>query len=151
MLTILITIVHVIMCLTLIAIVLLQSGKGANMGAAFGGGSNTLFGSTGPASFLNKVTTVAAIVFMITSFTLAIVSSRSDTSSKVLENVPTQQEQPAEQTTPASEEAPATAPDESSSSSEEAPATVPDETDPASEGAPTSEETQEEQESSTSE
>lgn len=98
MLTILVTIIHVIMCLILIAIVLLQSGKGASMGAAFGGGSNTLFGSTGPASFLNKVTTIAAIVFMITSFTLAIVSSRGGvSSSRVLDEIPTEETQPADQ------------------------------------------------------
>ena len=97
---IVVTILHVIMCLILIAIVLLQTGKGASMGAAFGGASNTLFGGAGPASFLNKITTVAAIVFMLTSFTLAIMSSRNTTSSKVLEAPQTQQEQPIEQTTP---------------------------------------------------
>ncbi len=118
---ILITIVHVIMCVILIAIVLFQSGKGANMGAAFGGGSNTLFGGTGPASFLNKMTTIAAIVFMITSFTLAIVSSRGKISSKVLENAPTQQDQPVEQTTPGSEEAP-----ESEETQEDEPSSTPE-------------------------
>jgi len=98
MIIIVITILHVIMCLILIAIVLLQSGKGASMGAAFGGASQTLFGGAGPASFLNKITTIAAIVFMLTSFTLAILSSRGTTSSKVLDAPQTQQEQPIEQT-----------------------------------------------------
>jgi preprotein translocase subunit SecG len=96
------TIVHVIMCLILIGIVLLQTGKGASMGAAFGGGSNTLFGAAGPASFLNKLTTVAAVVFMITSFTLAIVSSRQTSASRVLD-APVQQEESVnstEETTP---------------------------------------------------
>jgi preprotein translocase subunit SecG len=97
---IVITILHVIMCLILIAIVLLQTGKGASMGAAFGGASQTLFGGAGPASFLNKITTIAAIVFMLTSFTLAILSSRVTASSKVLDATETQQEQPMEQTTP---------------------------------------------------
>ena len=99
-------VLHVIMCLVLIAIVLLQSGKGASMGAAFGGASNTIFGGAGPASFLNKVTTIAAIMFMLTSFTLALMSSRGgDSSSKVLDAVPTQQTQPVEQTeTPVAEE-----------------------------------------------
>jgi preprotein translocase subunit SecG len=92
------------MCLILVAIVLLQTGKGASMGAAFGGASNTIFGGAGPASFLNKVTTIAAIAFMITSFTLAILSSRGGSSSKVLDAVPTEQTQPVEQTvTPAEE------------------------------------------------
>lgn len=108
---ILVTVLHTIMCLILIAIVLLQSGKGASMGAAFGGASNTLFGGAGPASFLNKITTIAAVVFMITSFTLAILSSQDGTASRVLESAPTEQTQPpaADETqTPTSEEAPET-------------------------------------------
>lgn len=103
---ILVTIVHVTMCLILIAIVLLQTGKGSNMGAAFGGASNTIFGGAGPSSFLNKVTTVAAIAFMVTSFTLAILSSRGGSSSKVLDATPV------EQTQPAAEEQPETTPTE---------------------------------------
>lgn len=99
-----VTILHIIMCLILIAIVLLQTGKGASMGAAFGGASNTLFGGAGPASFLNKITTIAAVVFMLTSFTLAILSNRGTTSSTVLDATQTQQEQPMEQSTPTSEE-----------------------------------------------
>lgn len=68
------------------------------MGAAFGGASNTIFGGAGPASFLNKVTTVAAIAFMLTSFTLAILSSRGGgSSSKVLDATPVEQTQPAEE------------------------------------------------------
>ena len=100
MFVILVTIFHVIMCLVLIAIVLLQTGKGANMGAAFGGASNTIFGGAGPASFLNKVTTVAAIAFMLTSFTLAVLSSRGGSSSKVLDATPVQQTQPAAEEQP---------------------------------------------------
>jgi preprotein translocase subunit SecG len=114
------------MCLILIAIVLLQSGKGASMGAAFGGGSNTLFGSTGPASFLNKVTTIAAVVFMITSFTLAIVSSKGGETSKVLENTPVQQEQPAEQSAAESEEV-SPEEEETTPSNQEAPEADPSE------------------------
>ncbi|OGW36871.1 MAG: preprotein translocase subunit SecG [Nitrospirae bacterium RBG_13_39_12] len=69
--------VHIIVCLMLIAIVLLQSGKGAELGAAFGGGSsNTLFGSRGAATFMNKMTTIAAVVFMITSLSLAVVTAK---------------------------------------------------------------------------
>jgi len=73
---ILILIIHVFVCFFLISIVLLQSGKGAELGAAFGGSSQTLFGSRGAATFLNKMTTVAAIVFMITSLTLAVMTAK---------------------------------------------------------------------------
>jgi preprotein translocase subunit SecG len=75
--TVLIVLIHVVVCIALILVVLLQAGKGADMGAAFGGGSSqTLFGSTGASSFLSKVTTGAAIIFMLTSLTLAYVSGR---------------------------------------------------------------------------
>ncbi|MEK6589314.1 MAG: preprotein translocase subunit SecG [Nitrospinota bacterium] len=75
MVTILI-IIHVMVGLSLILIVLLQSGKGANIGAAFGGSSQTLFGSRGPQSFLGRLTTIIAIVFMATSLSLAVLSSK---------------------------------------------------------------------------
>jgi preprotein translocase subunit SecG len=69
---ILLTIIHVIVCIALILIVLLQTGKGADMGAAFGGGSSqTLFGSSGASTFLGKATTIVAVVFMVTSVGLA--------------------------------------------------------------------------------
>jgi preprotein translocase subunit SecG len=72
---ILLIIIHVVVCIALIMIVLLQTGKGADMGAAFGGGaSQTLFGSSGASTFLSKATTGAAIVFMITSLALAYIS-----------------------------------------------------------------------------
>lgn len=76
MTTILLTI-HVMVCLFLILVVLLQSGKGAQMGAVFGGSSQTIFGSRGAATFLSKVTTVMAIIFMLTSLTLAIFAARA--------------------------------------------------------------------------
>lgn len=70
-------IVHIIVAVTLILIVLLQTGKGSSVGAAFGGGSSgTVFGSRGPAPFLSKITAVAAIVFMLTSLSLSIISSQ---------------------------------------------------------------------------
>ncbi len=73
----LLIVIHIAVCFILIAIVLLQSGKGAELGAAFGGGSShTLFGSRGAATFLNKMTTFAAILFMITSLTLAVVTAK---------------------------------------------------------------------------
>ena len=77
---ILINIVHVIACIVLILVVLLQAGKGANMGAVFGGSSQTLFGSSGPGTFLGKMTTAVAIIFMLTSLTLSYSVSRKSSS-----------------------------------------------------------------------
>ena len=70
------TALHVIVCIMLILIVLLQTGKGAEMGAAFGGSTQTVFGSSGPAGFLNKMTTAVAILFMVTSLLLCYFSGR---------------------------------------------------------------------------
>ena len=68
-------ILHVLVSLFLILVVLLQSGKGASMGAAFGGASSTIFGSRGQTTFIQKLTAVCAIVFMIMSVTLAALST----------------------------------------------------------------------------
>src|SRR5213080_5184005 len=67
---IVITIIHVIVSIGLILVVLLQQGKGAEVGAVFGGSSSTIFGSSGAGNFLTKMTTGMAIVFMMTSLTL---------------------------------------------------------------------------------
>ncbi|MFQ5697493.1 MAG: preprotein translocase subunit SecG [Myxococcota bacterium] len=76
--TLFITIVHILVCLALIAVVLLQQGKGADIGAAFGAGaSQTVFGGRGAGSFLSKLTTGAAIVFMLTSLTLTYFANPS--------------------------------------------------------------------------
>src|SRR5258706_14187238 len=72
---ILVTIVHVIVSIGLILVVLLQAGKGADMGAVFGGASSTIFGSSGAGNFLTRLTTGAAIVFMTTSLTLTYAGS----------------------------------------------------------------------------
>jgi preprotein translocase subunit SecG len=80
----LLTSIHVIVSTILIAMVLLQKGKGADIGAAFGGASNTVFGPRGAQSFLAKLTTSAAIIFMITSFVLAITSAKK---SSLMESV----------------------------------------------------------------
>jgi preprotein translocase subunit SecG len=106
-------------------VVLFQTGKGADMGAAFGGGSSqTLFGSSGAATFLSKLTTVAAIVFMITSLALAYLSSNRTSSSIVGETPAAVEEQAAP-----SESAPAptegSAPQESAPATEAAPETQP--------------------------
>lgn len=85
----LIIIIHIMASLFLIAVVLLQSGKGAEMGAAFGGSSQTLFGSRGAATFLNKLTTVTAVVFMLTSLTLTLVTTK--TASVIKQTAPVEQ------------------------------------------------------------
>ncbi|MFH0781961.1 MAG: preprotein translocase subunit SecG [Pseudomonadota bacterium] len=77
----LLTIVHVIVCLFLVGIVLLQHGKGADIGASFGGSSQSLFGTEGPLPLLNKITTASAIIFMLTSVSLAYISSRTGSTS----------------------------------------------------------------------
>jgi preprotein translocase subunit SecG len=105
---ILITILHVVVCIVLILTVLLQAGKGANMGAVFGGSSQTLFGSSGPGTFLGKLTTGVAIVFMLTSFSLSYTASRKGSS--LMEGTArpvTQQTAPAQSQAPAAPAAPA--------------------------------------------
>ena len=80
--TIVLTIVHVIVCFFLVVVVLLQSGKAADLAGAFGGmGSQTAFGPRGSATVLSKATTIAAAVFMVTSLTLAIMATRNATAS----------------------------------------------------------------------
>ncbi len=68
-------VLHIVVAIALILIVLLQAGKGAGIGAAFGGASQTVFGPRGPGSFLGKLTTAAAGIFMVTSLVLAVFSS----------------------------------------------------------------------------
>lgn len=85
----LVTAIHVIICLILIGVVLLQSGKAADLAGAFGGmGSQTVFGPRGTATVLSKVTTVAAAVFMVTALTLFILENRgTPKSGSVLEGM----------------------------------------------------------------
>jgi preprotein translocase subunit SecG len=87
--SILLIVIHIVVCIALIMIVLLQTGKGADMGAAFGGGSSqTLFGSTGASTFLSKATTGAAIIFMVTSLGLAYLSSHRTAGDSVVTSTP---------------------------------------------------------------
>ena len=81
-----ITFIHILVCFFLVIIVLLQHGKGADMGATFGGAGNTVFGTEGPVPLLNKITTGVAILFMVTSISLAYFSANRGTGS-VMENV----------------------------------------------------------------
>jgi preprotein translocase subunit SecG len=101
---ILIKVLHIAVAVFLILVVLLQTGKGAEMGAAFGGSSQTLFGGAGPAGFMAKLTTTAAVCFMLTSLGLAYVSAHSAGTVQL----PTSQQIPAQipaETAPASPEA----------------------------------------------
>jgi preprotein translocase subunit SecG len=69
-------VIHILTSIGLILVVLLQQGKGAEMGAVFGGSSSTIFGSSGAGNFLTRLTTGMAIVFMITSLTLGYFAGR---------------------------------------------------------------------------
>src|SRR5262245_44366573 len=69
------TILHVLVCLFLIMVVLLQAGKGGGMGLAFGGNSQTVFGGSGAGNFLTRLTSITAIVYLVTSLTLAYLAS----------------------------------------------------------------------------
>ncbi|HWP24531.1 MAG TPA: preprotein translocase subunit SecG [Candidatus Binatia bacterium] len=71
-----VTIIHIIVSIGLILVVLLQTGKGAEVGAVFGGSSATIFGSSGAGNFLTRLTTGMAVVFMITSLTLGYFAGR---------------------------------------------------------------------------
>ncbi|MGQ9669326.1 MAG: preprotein translocase subunit SecG [Desulfosoma sp.] len=82
---------HVLACLTLIFIVLLQTGRGAEIGAVFGGSSQTLFGSTGGTTFLGKLTTLAAVVFMLTCLGLTYLSGQVHTKS-VMDKAPVKEQ-----------------------------------------------------------
>jgi preprotein translocase subunit SecG len=80
--TIALTMLHIVVSIFMIAVVLLQSGKGAEMGASFGSsGSQSVFGAGGGSTFLSKMTTGAAVIFMLTSLTLAYVSGQPSSSS----------------------------------------------------------------------
>jgi preprotein translocase subunit SecG len=81
--------IHLIVCFLMIASILLQAGKGAEIGASFGGSSQTVFGSRGPGTFLSKVTVGTAIVFMLSSLSLAVLSREANTSSTVIDLHPT--------------------------------------------------------------
>lgn len=92
----LITIVHVFVCLFLIVVVLLQSGKSGDIAAAFGGqGSQTAFGPRGAATVLTKATTWCAIIFMVTSITLSVAASRKSGPASVLQNYKSDTKTPA--------------------------------------------------------
>ena len=84
-------VLQILICIALVALVLLQQGRGADAGASFGGGSSgSLFGSRGPASFLSKMTAGLAALFFANSLALAYISSQSIERRSVVERVQTQ-------------------------------------------------------------
>lgn len=104
MLYTLIVILHVFVCFLMIGAILLQSGKGAEIGASFGGSSQTVFGSRGPANFLSKLTVIVAGVFMLTSLSLAILAKERNFASTVIDlNKKSEPATPATPTQPATE------------------------------------------------
>ena len=90
----LVTILHVLACFVLILVVLLQAGKGANMGAAFGGSSQTVFGSSGAGTFLGKLTATVAVIFMLTSLILTYTASHRGSSLVERSKMPITQQAP---------------------------------------------------------
>lgn len=130
MITVLVVLLHTLVALTLVLVVLLQVGKGGSIGAAFGGGgsSQTLFGSRGPATFLSRLTTAAAAIFMITSLSLAYLSSHTRQRSSITDEMPATESAP-----PAQTPAPEGTPSSETPSSERPPASEA----PASESTPT--------------
>src|SRR6478752_9478745 len=87
---VLLTIIHVLVCIFLIIVVLLQSGKAADLAGAFGGmGSQTAFGPRGSATLLSKATTISAVLFMVTSLSLSILATKNaGLGTSVLETAP---------------------------------------------------------------
>src|SRR5262245_48266004 len=140
-------VIHILSCFFLIVVVLLQTGKGADMGAVFGGGSQTLFGSGGAGNFLTRLTTATAVIFMLTSLILTYGQTPS-TSSRLIQRLPAPSaEVPVEQAPNADTAAPTEAPvanaPEAGTPPAEAPAPAPaaeaPATPPAQPAAPTPE------------
>jgi preprotein translocase subunit SecG len=109
--------IHYLICFFLIIVILLQAGKGANVGAVFGGASQTMFGSRGPATFLNKITVFVAAGFLVTSIALAHFAKERSAGTSVIDKAAvTETAKPAEEKAEAAattseetrEEAPAT-------------------------------------------
>ncbi len=89
----LLLVIHLIACLLLVGAVLMQSGKGGGLGSAMGGGGGeTFFGGRGAAPFLTRATTVLAVVFMMTSLSLALISGKDRRATSAIEKA-MQQEQ----------------------------------------------------------
>lgn len=101
--------VHYLICVFLIIVILLQVGKGADIGAVFGGASQTVFGGRGPTTFLSKITAGVAIAFLVTSIWLAQISKTRSVETVIDKVTPTTKAQPAAPTEGKTPEAPAEA------------------------------------------
>ena len=97
-------VIHVLAAIGIVVLVLLQQGRGADMGAAFGGGSQTLFGARGSANFLSRITAVLAAVFFLTSLSLAFLYGHANVQRSVTDQAI---EEPAAPTAPAPSDIPA--------------------------------------------
>jgi preprotein translocase subunit SecG len=128
-------VVHVLACVFLIAVVLLQTGKGADMGAVFGGSSETVFGSSGAGNFLTKLTTGVAALFMLTSLVMTYGSALRTTQS-LFDDVP---EDTSTQEGETTEAPPVTDTEESSASDPQASAPPLTESSPTAAATPDSE------------
>ncbi len=124
---VLVVILHVLVCFIMIGVILLQAGKGAEIGAAFGGSSQTIFGSRGAATFLSKMTIAAATLFMLTSLGLSILSNQRSVASSIVDTLPPAATAPESAAPPAAAASPAApaAPAESSSTPTPTPAQPP--------------------------
>lgn len=104
---VLVTIIHILVSIGLVLVVLLQQGKGAEIGAVFGGSSSTIFGSSGAGNFLTRLTTGMAVVFMVTCLTLGYFATQRPSATIFDERTPVSQPRTAPQATePATETAP---------------------------------------------
>ncbi len=128
--------IHLIVCFLMIAAILLQAGKGAEIGASFGGSSQTVFGSRGPGTFLSKVTVGAAIVFMLSSLSLAVLSRQANTSSTVIDLHPPSHQESSSSTEDTSTVAPTTEAETSSAAPPEASSEPAPDTTPSAPGEP---------------
>ena len=117
-------VLHVIIAVSLIALVLLQQGKGADAGAAFGAGaSGTVFGSKGSSSFLTRTTGILATLFFITSLTLFVLATQTKTASSVVDQLQTEQKAETQAAVPASDVPVSDVPVEDSKAADTKPAT----------------------------
>ena len=87
MLQSLLNVIHVMVCLFLILVVLLQQGKGGGLGGALGGGASQVFGGRGAGNFMTRLTTGMAVLFMVTSMSLAYLSSAGDREMKAFDKL----------------------------------------------------------------
>ncbi len=124
--TLFLTVLHVTVCILLIVVILLQQGKGAEIGAVFGGGaSSTVFGSRGAGNFFTRLTAAAAVLFMFTSLSLSVIGAQS-----VGESILDEEEAPSAPAAGSFEEIPLETPEASSAKTGEAGTPAPEAAEP---------------------